>query len=309
MSHNGQSLEVDDAGVQDIRWYDDSRLLGNGLPVVQTPINLSLDNYSLSGLRTPTATIRRVPDRIDPTYSQSSTLVKRSGVFEEGPSVRGEWITAIPQANEEPTIIATLPCHIRPLAFLALYHELSSARSLEDFASVRNRSQQEWIFNGGFLIGLAAVNVAMFAITPDSNFKVKPYTYTAVAISSAACGLGIACDVWLLVRYSWVDLGTFIHRSRDVYGSHVFFSLSPRMPTLCVMTASISLLGFMGLVAYDAGSIGVLIVGVVVFLVMTLQFTMYGTHRCAVFALHICKAGTVLMVNVVRRLRGLASRG
>jgi len=54
------------------------------------------------------------------------------------------------------------------------------------------------------------VNVAMFAITPDSIFKVDSYAHTAVAISSAACGLGIACDVWFLIRYNWVDLRTFI---------------------------------------------------------------------------------------------------
>jgi len=50
----------------------------------------------------------------------------------------------------------------------------------------------------------------MFATTSDSIFRVESYACTAVAISSAACGLGIACDVWLLVRYSWVDLGTFM---------------------------------------------------------------------------------------------------
>jgi len=53
----------------------------------------------------------------------------------------------------------------------------------------------------------------MFAITPDAIFKVKSYAYTAVSTSSAACGLGIACDVWFLVRYTWVELENFIVRS------------------------------------------------------------------------------------------------
>jgi len=39
------------------------------------------------------------------------------------------------------------------------------------------------------------------------------YACTAAAISSAACGLGIACDVWFLLRYIWVDLKKFIVRS------------------------------------------------------------------------------------------------
>jgi len=53
-------------------------------------------------------------------------------------------------------------------------------------------------------------NVAMFAITPDSVFKINSHAYYAVATSSTACGLGIACDVWFLLRYNWVDLETFI---------------------------------------------------------------------------------------------------
>ena len=53
----------------------------------------------------------------------------------------------------------------------------------------------------------------MFAIPADSTFKVDSFACTAVAISSAACGLGIACDIWFLLRYIWVDLRTFMVRS------------------------------------------------------------------------------------------------
>ena len=58
-----------------------------------------------------------------------------------------------------------------------------------------------------------SVNAAMFAITTDSKFKIDSYAYTAIATSTAACGLGIACDVWFLLRYIWVDLETFIVRT------------------------------------------------------------------------------------------------
>jgi len=59
----------------------------------------------------------------------------------------------------------------------------------------------------------SSVNAGMFAITPDAIFKVNSYAYAAVSASSAACGLGIACDVWLLVCYTWVELETFIVRT------------------------------------------------------------------------------------------------
>ncbi|KIM36066.1 hypothetical protein M413DRAFT_46337, partial [Hebeloma cylindrosporum] len=153
-----------------------------------------------------------------------------------------------------------------------IYGEISVARVPEEFALLQMRLQEEWTFDGGFVTrrpfcvsffwSLEAkgskngiefrINAAMFAINPDSIFKVDSYACTAVAISSAACGLGIACNIWFLLRYSWVDLGTFIYRSRDIYGSFVFFSMSSRMPTFCTLISSMSLMSFLGLVAYDA---------------------------------------------------------
>jgi len=60
----------------------------------------------------------------------------------------------------------------------------------------------------------ASVNVTILAITPDSSFKIDTYAaHITVATSSAACGLGIACDVWFLLRYIWVGLDTFIVRT------------------------------------------------------------------------------------------------
>ena len=50
----------------------------------------------------------------------------------------------------------------------------------------------------------------MFSITPDSIFNINSHAYTAVATSSTACGLGMACDIWFLLHYNWVDLDTFI---------------------------------------------------------------------------------------------------
>ena len=63
------------------------------------------------------------------------------------------------------------------------------------------------------MLTTTSVNVAILAITTDSIFKIDSYAYTAVATSSSTCGLGIACDVWFLLRYNWVDLETFIVRT------------------------------------------------------------------------------------------------
>ena len=39
------------------------------------------------------------------------------------------------------------------------------------------------------------------------------YAYTAVATSSAACSFGIVYNLWFMLRYSRVNLGTFMVRS------------------------------------------------------------------------------------------------
>jgi hypothetical protein len=58
-------------------------------------------------------------------------------------------------------------------------------------------------------MGIAAVNTAVFSISPDSVFAINPLARAAVAISSTASGLGIVCAAWFVVRYAWVDLSTF----------------------------------------------------------------------------------------------------
>jgi len=65
------------------------------------------------------------------------------------------------------------------------------------------------------------------------------------------------------------------------------------MPTLCTLISSISLMSFLGLIAYDARPTGVLVIGVLIILVMFLQFIVYGTHQCVTFALQFWRSGMV----------------
>jgi hypothetical protein len=77
------------------------------------------------------------------------------------------------------------------------------------------------------------------------------------------------------------------------------------MPTFSMLVSSISLMTVLGLIAYDTWSVGVLVIGAFVVLVMMLEFVVYGMHRIVTSASRIA----VLMVNAVRGLQGLASRG
>jgi len=85
--------------------------------------------------------------------------------------------------------------------------------------------------------------------------------------------------------------------------------MSSRMPTFCMLVSSISLMAVLGLVAYDAGPVGVLIIAALVVLVMFLQFIAYGTRRLLTSSFHIWKAVTDLTFNAVRGFQGLDSQG
>ena len=77
------------------------------------------------------------------------------------------------------------------------------------------------------------------------------------------------------------------------------------MPTFCVLVSSISLMTFLGLVAFDASPGSVLVIGILVVLVMTIQFIVSGTHQFAISLLHLwTAAGAISMVNAVKRLLG-----
>jgi len=76
-----------------------------------------------------------------------------------------------------------------------------------------------------------------------------------------------------------------------------------------MVISSISLMTFLGLVAFDASPVGVLVIGILVVLGMTMQFTVYGTHRFATISLHVWRAGAISVVNAVKRLRGFSCGG
>ena len=57
--------------------------------------------------------------------------------------------------------------------------------------------------------------------------------------------------------------------------------------------SSTLLMVFMGLVAYDAVPVGVVVIELLVVLVMTLQYIVYMTHQCAMSVSHVWRVGGV----------------
>ncbi|EDR06386.1 uncharacterized protein LACBIDRAFT_299945 [Laccaria bicolor S238N-H82] len=214
------------------------------------------------------------------------------------------WISAslLPKYTEKIEVLEPRPLSLtgRVLASFTMYSELKEATMDSEYDKVFARLQMEWTYMGGLLVALAAVDTAVFSISPDSLFGVNSYARSAIATSSITSGLGIACDAWFLLRYNWADLQTFIARARDVYGSYFFFSLSARVPGLCMFISALSLMLFLGLVAFDAWPEGVIAVCFMVGVVMSLQFLVYGAHWCVGRVVEGGRTG----IRAVRRVTG-----
>ncbi|KAF9460600.1 hypothetical protein BDZ94DRAFT_892363 [Collybia nuda] len=200
----------------------------------------------------------------------------------------------LPQHTEEVPISTDLNFIECALASFTVYRELRTANCTDHFEQVFMRLRTEWTYVGTMLVAFSGVNTTVFAISPDAIFTVDSYARRAVAASSIASGLGTACVSWIIFRYNWIDTETFKTRTKDVLGLYFFFSLSARLPSICLFLSAVFLMAFLTLVAFDAWPEGVLAVSFLVGFIMTLQFLAYGT-KC-VFD------GTIMCISSVRRI-------
>lgn len=131
------------------------------------------------------------------------------------------------------------------------------------------------------LCALAAIDTAVFTLSPGSMFLVTDFAKNAIALSSIASGIGLACDTWFLLRYTWIDIELFSIRARDIYDTYIFFSISSKVPTICTCISAVSLTGFLALVAFGTWPEAVLVLCFFIGVVMSLQYLVYGIHVAA----------------------------
>lgn len=246
----------------------------------------------------------QVAEELEDYDSLPIPIPKRSTLTDTVESIH-QWIAAslLPVYTEKITVPPSyMNSAERALSSFTLYCELKEAQLESEYEPVFERLQREWQYVGGLLAALAAVNAAVFAISPDSLFRIQPYALSAIAASSMASGLGTAIDAWFLFRYNWIDVKTFIYRARDLYGSYFFFALCSRMPAVCMFTSALALMTFLGLVAFEVWPQGVLVVCFFVGLIMTLQFLVFGAHWCANKIVAGGKASKQGVVAVVRKM-------
>lgn len=191
------------------------------------------------------------------------------------------------------------------LAAFTAYMELRDARMDSEFEAIFHRIRMEWTFVGTLLAGLAAVNTAVLSISPDSSIKLSELALQAIASSSIFTGLGIAATAYFILRYSFSPVTLFRTRALDLYSSYVFFSISARVPTLCMVASALGLMSFLGLVAFDLWPRGVIVVSFLVGVVMSLQFLVFGCHQLGRGVVGGSRRVARASQNIARRLTGV----
>ncbi|KIY47141.1 hypothetical protein FISHEDRAFT_45883, partial [Fistulina hepatica ATCC 64428] len=129
------------------------------------------------------------------------------------------------------------------------------------------------------------ISVGMFifaGIRGGTIFGVKPNSImeTALSVSSTTSVIGALCGAWYISRY---DARNIKDRALDVFGMYLFFSVSCRVPGLCHLVSTFSMLVFFFSVVYNLSpSIALACCGIHGVL-MTLQYSV-----CAlVFVTHV----------------------
>ncbi|KAK0471316.1 hypothetical protein IW261DRAFT_1570783 [Armillaria novae-zelandiae] len=187
----------------------------------------------------------------------------------------------LPQHRDVDETLPEFSLPERLISSFTIYRELKCAKLEEDFEAAFLKQQDEWTYVAALLLALIAVNTAVFAVTPDSQFSVTSSAQLTIAASAITSGLGLVCDVWFISRYRFGSTSTLTQRSLDLFGTYFFFAFSARIPMLCLVVSSMWLLAFLGIMAYVVSPDVVLVVGVFVAGGMTAQVWVFVAYWCA----------------------------
>ncbi|KAL0952032.1 hypothetical protein HGRIS_008676 [Hohenbuehelia grisea] len=217
------------------------------------------------------------PDDCDDPLSIKSPRDLRWSVTTDSPV---QWIFAslLPRYTEK----VEVPCDMNRaesvLSTFTLYRDFKAADRESHFESIQSRLRTEWQYVGASLLGIAALDIAVFAIPSDSLFHIDPIAQSAVTLSAFVSVVGITAACWHLYRFGFTDLNYFIDRARDSFESYFFFALAARVPSICLVVSSMCLLFFVARIAYQVWPLGALMTWFVFGLMMGLQSIVSWTH-------------------------------
>ncbi|KDQ62993.1 hypothetical protein JAAARDRAFT_362720 [Jaapia argillacea MUCL 33604] len=205
-------------------------------------------------------------------------------VISGGGSIVPSWIAAslLPRYVDE-TSIATASSRAEScLGAVSHYSRLTRAQRNEDneaFATIMKEIQDEWRLVGSFLLALAALNLAVFGLAPTTIFPIDGAARQAIALGSIASGIGLFIDAWFLFVYGGCDEVRFRERALGVWKTYVFFSISCRLPMLCMFLSTGAIMFFLFTVAYQVWSRASFVLCFVAGLLFGLQYWVWFIYQ------------------------------
>ncbi|KAJ7772417.1 hypothetical protein B0H16DRAFT_1513385 [Mycena metata] len=117
----------------------------------------------------------------------------------------------LPSYFSAPNLVTrTLTSRLRKfIGLFTVASNLEEATSNSDYETVQQHVQKEWLKVGGLLVGLAALEAAVFALSPGSLFPIDSVARISVSGSSISTGTGPLCDACLLLRFSMASVPVF----------------------------------------------------------------------------------------------------
>ncbi|PCH34472.1 hypothetical protein WOLCODRAFT_135730 [Wolfiporia cocos MD-104 SS10] len=206
---------------------------------------------------------------------------------EPSSSSLGGWLSAmsLPLHVDQISVHGSLSLAESIVDSFAPYRELQEATLDADYDKVLGRLLTEWYVVGASLLALAGIDAAVFGLAPGSILPIDSVAQHAVALGAIAAGLGLLIVSWFLLIYSGANTEKFKRFAKDVYHSYFFFCLTCRLPTLCMFFSALALMIFLLTVAWSAWPTAVLVFSFVCGIVFTLQYLVFGFHRCMNFCI------------------------
>ena len=149
---------------------------------------------------------------------------------------------------------------------------MESVQVDSDFEHIRDRLTQEWQQISTWIIGIIGIDIAAYALSPDSLFQVSRIGKVAIGASGLTISIAALCNLYLLSRFSSLEPLQFKAAATDLYDTFVCFAILARVPRALVVISMGFLATLLIEVAYQLSPSMTLIVGLALGAVLFLQY-------------------------------------
>ncbi|KAF7347953.1 hypothetical protein MSAN_01747400 [Mycena sanguinolenta] len=186
------------------------------------------------------------------------------------------------------TMITTTASYLRKnIGRFTVSSSLEKAASEDDYKRIHDQTREDWLKVGGLLVGLAALEIGVFALGPDSSFSADRDVRITVSGSCISTSTGLLFNFYFYLRFALASVSIFKHRAQDNYQvrangsidrveSYIFFALIARLPLLLAMISIFFISVLLAAAAYKLSPLVVLSVLGLIGLICSLQYLCWG---------------------------------